>query len=255
MLDATHFIPHHPFHLEESGADVVACSAYKFFGPHIGIMGVSSRKHPFFEKIGVHKIGLRELPPQKSWEPSQKSESDPPGGRVSPPRDDLLFAALPSDDNCQISRWEMGTLNYEALAGFDVCVNEYLKALVPRELGGTSSPSPTTRGLGGTSTNTVGEDASTGQAGGLDVAYRLIQQQETKIAHTFLDGIRPYLEEGVLRLHGSRSVVDRTTTFAVSLGPCGGKKLVESEEDPARALEPTVSGFRSEFKKILDGFF
>lgn len=38
FLDAVHFAPHAPLDVRELGCDFLACSAYKFFGPHIGIM-------------------------------------------------------------------------------------------------------------------------------------------------------------------------------------------------------------------------
>ena len=40
------------------------------------------------------------------------------------------YGELPDQENCEISRWELGTLNYEALAGF--CgTEEYLANLAP----------------------------------------------------------------------------------------------------------------------------
>lgn len=35
-LDAVHAVPHGPVTLAATGADIIACSAYKFFGPHLG---------------------------------------------------------------------------------------------------------------------------------------------------------------------------------------------------------------------------
>ena len=37
-LDAVHAAPHRPLSLRASGVDVIACSAYKWFGPHVGIL-------------------------------------------------------------------------------------------------------------------------------------------------------------------------------------------------------------------------
>jgi len=37
-LDAVHAAPHRPLSLREVGVDVIACSAYKWFGPHVGIL-------------------------------------------------------------------------------------------------------------------------------------------------------------------------------------------------------------------------
>jgi cysteine desulfurase family protein (TIGR01976 family) len=36
-LDATHIAPHEPLRVRELDADVAFCSAYKFFGPHLGL--------------------------------------------------------------------------------------------------------------------------------------------------------------------------------------------------------------------------
>ena len=37
-VDAVHAAPHRPLHLGELGVDALACSAYKWFGPHVGIL-------------------------------------------------------------------------------------------------------------------------------------------------------------------------------------------------------------------------
>ena len=37
-VDAVHAAPHRPLHLGKLGVDALACSAYKWFGPHVGIL-------------------------------------------------------------------------------------------------------------------------------------------------------------------------------------------------------------------------
>ncbi len=37
-LDAVHYAPHGPIDVQAWGCDFLACSAYKFFGPHVGIL-------------------------------------------------------------------------------------------------------------------------------------------------------------------------------------------------------------------------
>ena len=37
-MDAVHASPHRPHDLAALGADALACSAYKWFGPHIGVL-------------------------------------------------------------------------------------------------------------------------------------------------------------------------------------------------------------------------
>lgn len=38
FVDAVHFAPHHLIDVKRLGCDFLACSAYKFYGPHIGIL-------------------------------------------------------------------------------------------------------------------------------------------------------------------------------------------------------------------------
>lgn len=38
FVDAVHYAPHGPLDVAALGADLLACSAYKFFGPHVGVL-------------------------------------------------------------------------------------------------------------------------------------------------------------------------------------------------------------------------
>ena len=38
FLDAVHYAPHGPIDVRDWGCDFLACSAYKFFGPHVGVL-------------------------------------------------------------------------------------------------------------------------------------------------------------------------------------------------------------------------
>lgn len=38
FIDAVHYAPHGRINVQDLGCDFLACSAYKFFGPHVGIM-------------------------------------------------------------------------------------------------------------------------------------------------------------------------------------------------------------------------
>jgi len=38
FIDAVHYAPHGPIDVQALGCDFLACSAYKFFGPHLGIL-------------------------------------------------------------------------------------------------------------------------------------------------------------------------------------------------------------------------
>ena len=52
-VDAVHAAPHLPVDRDAIGADVITCSAYKFFGPHVGVTAI---KRGLFEGMGVHRL-------------------------------------------------------------------------------------------------------------------------------------------------------------------------------------------------------
>ena len=52
-VDAVHAAPHVPIDRDAIGADVITCSAYKFFGPHVGVTAI---KRDLFEGMEVHRL-------------------------------------------------------------------------------------------------------------------------------------------------------------------------------------------------------
>src|SRR5919205_38012 len=52
-VDAVHAVPHIPVDRDVIGADIITCSAYKFFGPHLG---VTALRRDLFEKMGVYRL-------------------------------------------------------------------------------------------------------------------------------------------------------------------------------------------------------
>jgi cysteine desulfurase family protein (TIGR01976 family) len=81
-VDAVHYAAHCPIDVRELGADVLFCSPYKFFGPHLGLF-----------------YGRREL--LERWRP---------------------YKVRPAPDEPVGARFETGTLPHEALAGFNAAV-------------------------------------------------------------------------------------------------------------------------------------
>jgi len=53
FLDAVHYAPHQLMDVPLTGADFVVCSAYKFFGPHVGILW-GKREH--LERLTPYKV-------------------------------------------------------------------------------------------------------------------------------------------------------------------------------------------------------
>jgi cysteine desulfurase family protein (TIGR01976 family) len=52
-VDAVHFAPHGPIDVVELGTDFLVCSAYKFFGPHAGILYA---RGDLFETLPAYKV-------------------------------------------------------------------------------------------------------------------------------------------------------------------------------------------------------
>jgi cysteine desulfurase family protein (TIGR01976 family) len=82
-IDAVHYGPHGPIDVQAAGADVLLCSPYKFYGPHLGLAYV---RREFAEGLRPYKV---------------RPASDFPVGH----------------------RFETGTLAHELLAGFVAAVD------------------------------------------------------------------------------------------------------------------------------------
>jgi cysteine desulfurase family protein (TIGR01976 family) len=82
-VDAVHYAPHGPIDVGAVDADILLCSPYKFYGPHLG---VAFGRRELLERLRPYKV-------------------------------------RPADDFPVGSRFETGTLPHELLAGFVACVD------------------------------------------------------------------------------------------------------------------------------------
>jgi selenocysteine lyase/cysteine desulfurase len=82
-VDAVHYAPHGPIDVAAAGADVLLCSPYKFFGPHLG---VAFARRALLEE----------------WRP---------------------YKVRPAPERPAGQRYETGTLAFELLAGFVAAVD------------------------------------------------------------------------------------------------------------------------------------
>ena len=64
-IDAVQFAPHGPIDVQALGCDFLACSAYKFFGPHLGI---AYGRLPLLETLRAYKVRPAEDEPPGKWE-------------------------------------------------------------------------------------------------------------------------------------------------------------------------------------------
>jgi cysteine desulfurase family protein (TIGR01976 family) len=70
FVDAVHFGPHGPIDVRALGCDLLACSAYKFFGPHLGIL---YGRHDVLEAIPAQHVRPAGEEPPDSWETGTQS--------------------------------------------------------------------------------------------------------------------------------------------------------------------------------------
>ena len=52
-VDAVHYAPHGPIDVQDLDCDFLVCSAYKFFGPHVGML---YGKHELFDQLTAYKV-------------------------------------------------------------------------------------------------------------------------------------------------------------------------------------------------------
>lgn len=64
-IDAVQYAPHGPIDVQALGCDFLACSAYKFFGPHLGIV---YGRLPLLEGLAAYKVRPAEDEPPGKWE-------------------------------------------------------------------------------------------------------------------------------------------------------------------------------------------
>jgi cysteine desulfurase family protein (TIGR01976 family) len=70
FVDAVHFVPHGLVDVQALGCDLLACSAYKFFGPHTGVLW---GRHDLMERLAAYKVRPAGDAPPDKWETGTQS--------------------------------------------------------------------------------------------------------------------------------------------------------------------------------------
>jgi cysteine desulfurase family protein (TIGR01976 family) len=70
FVDAVHFAPHGAIDVSAIGCDLLACSAYKFFGPHTGVLW---GRYDLLERLSAYKVRPAGDAPPDKWETGTQS--------------------------------------------------------------------------------------------------------------------------------------------------------------------------------------
>jgi cysteine desulfurase family protein (TIGR01976 family) len=70
FVDAVHYAPHGPIDVTALGCDLLACSAYKFFGPHTGVL---YGRQELMERLPAYKVRPAGDEPPDKWETGTQS--------------------------------------------------------------------------------------------------------------------------------------------------------------------------------------
>lgn len=154
-VDGVHVAQHRSIDLTALEADIVTISPYKVFGPHMGMVAASGEV-------------------LDEWDP---------------------YRVRPAEHYASPERWETGTQNHEAMAGFVAAV-DYLA-----EIGATCGP-PT--------------DPSRRSA--VVAAFDAIGAHERDLARRFLEGIASIDRVRLFGIGDLGRLDERTPTFAVRVG-------------------------------------
>jgi cysteine desulfurase family protein (TIGR01976 family) len=69
-VDAVHFAPHGPIDVQQLGCDFLVCSAYKFFGPHVGFL---FGRYEILEGLEAYRVRPAPLDPPGKFEQGTKN--------------------------------------------------------------------------------------------------------------------------------------------------------------------------------------
>jgi cysteine desulfurase family protein (TIGR01976 family) len=65
FVDAVHYAPHGPIDVQALDCDFLVCSAYKFFGPHVGVL---YGKHDLLDRLPAYKVRPADPRPPHKFE-------------------------------------------------------------------------------------------------------------------------------------------------------------------------------------------
>jgi cysteine desulfurase family protein (TIGR01976 family) len=80
FVDAVHYAPHFPIDVQALDCDFLACSVYKFYGPHLGVL---YGKYEMLDRLQAYKIRPSPKDPPDKWETGTQNLEGIAGGRAA----------------------------------------------------------------------------------------------------------------------------------------------------------------------------
>ena len=121
-IDAVQYAPHGPIDVQASGCDFLVCSAYKFFGPHVGVL---YGKLDLLERLSAYKVRPADDHPPYKFETGTLNHEGIAGMRAA-----VEYLAQISNFKFQISniKGESPSRKERIVAGL-TAIKEYEKTL------------------------------------------------------------------------------------------------------------------------------
>lgn len=129
--------------------------------------------------------------------------------------------ALASDDSYQLSMWELGTQNFEALAGIEQCV-EYIASIGARYGSGNSGG-----GGGDGDANSTNGSELTDRRKNIVAGWKVVREHENRMKTYFLNEAKSMEKLHVYGITDPTRVSERTATFGVSVDGLHPEKLCQ----------------------------
>ena len=121
-IDAVQYAPHGPIDVKALGCDFLVCSAYKFFGPHVGVL---YGKHGLLERLSAYKVRPADDRPPYKFETGTLNHEGIAGTRAA-----VEYLGQISNVKSQISK------RPERVAAGLAAIQEYEKTLSARLISG-----------------------------------------------------------------------------------------------------------------------
>jgi cysteine desulfurase family protein (TIGR01976 family) len=122
FIDAVHYAPHGSIDVQALGCDFLACSAYKFYGPHVGIL---YGRHGHLERLRAYKVRPAGDRPPAKFETGTQNHEGIAGTKAAI---EYLSSLAPADAGAMTRRSRIA-------AGMEA-LHEYEKGLCRRLLDG-----------------------------------------------------------------------------------------------------------------------